>query len=159
MSLNGELGSQVHHGIRLYYPRRILWACIHCAKCCCDAPNHDRQILLLQSEADEISKATEMMITDFSEPSAHDIYALRMKKKAGKCIFLEGAKCRIYEKRPLVCRFYPMWLTQDNGTYVFGIADECPGIGKGRLFDGDHYVSLLKLAEEKLGTYKTQKLC
>jgi len=110
---------------------------------------------LLQSEANEISKASGLKVTDFSEPSDSGIYALRMKKKAGRCMFLDVAQCQIYDQRPLVCQFYPLWLGQNNDTYTFGITDECPGIGKGRPFDRNHYVSLLRLAQERLDMYET----
>ena len=35
---------------------------------------------------------------------------LRLKKKDGKCIFLDDAKkCKIYDIRPNICRIYPFW--------------------------------------------------
>ena len=34
---------------------------------------------------------------------------LRIKKKDGKCFFLENGKCTIYEVRPKICRIYPYW--------------------------------------------------
>jgi Fe-S-cluster containining protein len=101
-------------------------------------------------EANEISQVSGLKITDFSEPSASGTYTLRMKKKARRCIFLDGAQCRIYDRRPIVCQFYPLWLRQDNATYIFGITNECPGVGKGRRIERSHYLSLLGLAQERL---------
>jgi len=140
----------IDESTRLCYPKNTVWECTRCAKCCRDSPSHDRQILLLQSEANEISQASGLKITDFSESSASGTYILRMKKKAGRCVFLDGVQCRIYEKRPLVCQFYPIWLRQDNATYMFGITNECPGVGKGRSFERSHYVFLLGLAQQRL---------
>ena len=34
---------------------------------------------------------------------------LRIKKKDGKCFFLENGKCTIYKIRPKICRIYPYW--------------------------------------------------
>ena len=135
---------------RLCYPKNVFWECTRCAKCCCDSPSHDRQILMLQSEANEISQASGLKKTDFSEPSDSGTYTLRMKKKARRCVFLDGVQCRIYNKRPLVCQFYPVWLKHDNAIYMFGITDECPGVGRGRNFERNHYVFLLELAQERL---------
>ena len=156
LASNEDLNSSaIDDWARLCYPKKVLWECTRCAKCCCDSPNHDRQILLLQSEANEIRKASGLEVTDFSEPSASGIYALRMKKKAGRCMFLDGAQCQIYDRRPLVCRFYPIWLRQDNATYIFGVTDECPGIGKGRRLERNHYLLLLRLGQERLNACET----
>ena len=53
--------------------------------------------------------------------------------------------------RPLVCRFYPVWLKQEGPIYVFGVTEECPGIGQGKRLERGHYVSLLRLATARLG--------
>jgi len=137
---------------RLSYPRGVLWECIHCARCCRDVPSHERQILLLLSEACHISRTTTLAVEYFADTAeGAGPYALEMRKKDGRCVFLEGNRCAIYQIRPLICRFYPMWLQQEGSSYAFGITDECPGLGKGKRLDRDYYISLLRLAQARLG--------
>ena len=60
-------------------------------------------------------------------------YVFQMKKTVeGRCVFLRGNACSIYEVRPLICRFYPFHLqNRGHGRYVFRYTVECPGLGKG----------------------------
>ena len=134
------------------YPRNILWECTRCAACCGDAPDHKRQILLLPNEADDISRVTSLAIEDFAEETREaGLYAFRMRKDGGRCVFLDGNVCRIYPVRPLVCHFYPVWLRQEGSTYTFGVTDACPGLGEGKHLDREHFLSLLRLAQARLG--------
>jgi hypothetical protein len=42
-----------------------------------------------------------------------------------RCPYLDGNQCRIYDKRPLTCKVYPLTLRMDN-TILFD--SECPGV-------------------------------
>ena len=137
---------------RLSYPKNVLWECTRCAQCCGDVPNHKRQILLLPFEAYQISQKMNRVVQDFAEPAVESgTYTLKMRKKDNHCLFLNGNRCGIYEIRPLICRFYPTSLQQDGSNYIFEIAEECPGLGKGKCLDRNYYLSLLKLAQTNLG--------
>ncbi len=73
-----------------------------------------------------------------------------MKKRSGKCVFLEGKACRIYDARPLICHFYPFSMRRSNGTYVFEIANECPGIGLGGTVEQEEFEKMLSRAHSVL---------
>jgi len=146
------LRRRASRNVRLSYPPDVHWECVRCARCCEDAPDRERRILLLLSEAHRISQTTGFTVEDFAEPiegSGH--YVIRMRKKDGRCVFLDENRCKIYAVRPLVCHFYPVWLRQEGSTYTFGATDVCPGLGKGRHLDRGYYVSLLRLAQARLG--------
>ncbi|MBP7735701.1 MAG: YkgJ family cysteine cluster protein [Spirochaetes bacterium] len=52
---------------------------------------------------------------------------LQLKEKAdGSCFFqADDGQCRIYPARPLICRTYPFWLS-DNGELIFdGCSSDC----------------------------------
>ena len=54
------------------------------------------------------------------------------------CIFLKNKKCSIYPVRPIQCRTFPFWpqnLKTEKRWHI--VQDDCPGIGKGRLFTKD----------------------
>ncbi len=48
----------------------------------------------------------------------------RLKNVNGKCFFLEGNKCKIYEYRPYGCRLYP--LVYDWNKHKVTLDDLCP---------------------------------
>ena len=116
------------------YPRNVGFNCKRCALCCGDTGHKTRRILLLGSEAHQISKETQLALDRFTEEvKGFEPYKYRMRKtKNGKCVFLEGNSCSIYNLRPLVCRFYPFQLKNLNdNSYVFSCTYECPGVKKG----------------------------
>ena len=73
-----------------------------------------------------------------------------MKKRSGKCTFLGGKACRIYDIRPLVCRFYPFSIRQKNNTYLFDIAKDCPGIGLGEPLAQVEFEKMILEARSKI---------
>lgn len=116
------------------YPKHIRFQCEKCALCCGDTERRVRRILTLKIEAERISKETAKDIDDFAEKvEGFEPYVCEVKKtEDGRCVFLRDKSCSIYEKRPLVCRFYPFQLQNiRNNRYVFTYTDECPCIGKG----------------------------
>ncbi len=74
----------------------------------------------------------------------------RMKKRSGKCVFLEGKACRIYDIRPIICRFYPFSVKKSNSTYMFEAAKDCPGIGLGESLSLTEFERMLAEAQSKL---------
>ncbi len=137
------------------YPEGICFRCTRCAICCGDTKSRTRRILLLKEEARTISEVVLRPVEAFAcmtrgcEPY---VYRIRKTRGEGKCAFLKGADCSIYEVRPLVCRFYPFRLaTLKNGKHWFSSTGECPGIGKGERVERVYFETLFRQACEKLG--------
>lgn len=135
------------------YPSDVCFTCNGCALCCGDTDHKLRHILLLESEAEEISAATGQPIEDFcNESNGTQPYIYEMKKCEGDCVFLKDHKCTIYELRPLICRFYPFTLKfdADKDTYVFTATSECPMIGRGKPMAKKDFEALYALAKQRL---------
>lgn len=143
------------------YPRDVRFQCTRCALCCGDTKNRTRHILLLWGEAQAISRSVLKPIEAFaSEIKGHEPYVYEMRKtdEAGKCFFLEGRNCGVYEVRPLVCEFYPFELvTLKDGKHKFFCTDECPGIGKGNKLTTAFFENLFNRAHAQLGTKEPRK--
>ena len=75
-----------------------------------------------------------------------------MKKRGGKCLFLDGKACRIYDIRPIVCRFYPFSMCVKDRKYVFDFAEDCPGIGLGEVLPCEKFEGMVSEAHLKLKT-------
>jgi Fe-S-cluster containining protein len=100
---------------------------------------------------DRISKNTGMRPQSFSAPaSSNGQYHYRMKKRSGRCIFLDGKSCRIYDVRPIICQFYPFSMKKNNGTYVFDVAADCAGIGVGEPVTKEYYERMAAKATKTL---------
>ncbi len=67
----------------------------------------------------------------------------------GRCHFLEGHRCGIYEGRPTQCRTWPFWPEVMNAkTWKKEVADFCPGVGQGKLWSKEEIQTQLRLQKE-----------
>ena len=136
------------------YPANVSFGCSQCGICCSDTKQKTRHILLLEAEAEIIASQTKLDKNDFSFQIDEKLpFCYEMKKTGeGKCVFLEENQCRIYQTRPLICRFYPFELKfeKDKQLHVFDFTHECPGIGQGKDFSLIDFERLFKLAQERL---------
>jgi len=129
------------------YPKNVHFKCERCALCCGDTKDRVRSILLLKIEAEHISKKTLKSVDEFTEKiGGHKPYVYLMKKtEDGKCIFLKGSSCTIYQIRPLICRFYPFELKEvESNRYTFAYTKECPAVGKGRQLKRSYFERLFR---------------
>jgi Fe-S-cluster containining protein len=136
------------------YPQNLSFTCNCCGLCCGDTAEKTRHILLLEAEAEEISAQTGLPIEEFAvEKLGCAPYIYEMKKPhEGKCFFLKDNQCRIYEARPLICRFYPFELrfNADKNTHVFSYTAECPTINQGKALTQRDFEALFMLAKQRL---------
>lgn len=142
------------------YPKSVRFQCTKCALCCGDTKSRTRHILLLRIDAQTISKAISKPVDTFAtEIEGHEPYVHEMRKtgKEGKCFFLKGRNCSVYELRPLVCKFYPFELTTTkDGKHRFLCTEECPGMGKGKKLGRNYFENLFKRAYDQLRTKTTE---
>lgn len=140
------------------YPKNLAFSCILCGICCEDTEERKRRILLLDEEANWISYKIGKEISDFAIHYAGKspyLYQI-LKKENGKCVFLSiKNQCRIYQDRPLICRFYPFELiNRINGGYEFLFTDECPGINQGEILEKKYFKNLFEIANKRFKSIK-----
>lgn len=129
-------------------PRNVRFECQRCARCCGDTPHRGRIIYLLEDEVRKISKRTGLRPLEFSSPiSGLGNFKYKMKKRNGVCVFLKNKACEIYDIRPIVCRLYPFLVSRNDGSLVFDISEDCPGIGLGSRITEDHFRRMADFAK------------
>ncbi|MDV0445307.1 hypothetical protein MmiAt1_08780 [Methanimicrococcus sp. At1] len=101
--------------------------CDFCSKCCTRAFND--HVYLLEEDVSRVSSLNPDALKpspyfDFCDREGRFYvsgYSLKTQNdEAGSCIFLENSRCKIYEKRPLICRVYPYMIHReedDSGLY------------------------------------------
>jgi Fe-S-cluster containining protein len=138
--------------LKLLYPKNTRFECQRCTKCCGDTPERERKVLMLEREVEQISDITNLKPEEFStSASGSEPYRYTMKKRDGKCIFLRGADCLIYSRRPLLCRFYPFWLKQHStDSFEFKVSNECPGVGLGKVIEEENFMLMLAEALKRI---------
>ncbi|MCK4384814.1 MAG: YkgJ family cysteine cluster protein [candidate division Zixibacteria bacterium] len=137
--------------MNLRYPKKVRFECQRCAQCCGDSSHRGRNIMLLESEVRQISNTTGLRPLSFASRSLSiQPYRYRMKKRNGKCVFLDGKACRIYNIRPLICRVYPFSIKRGDNGYKFEVSEECPGIGIGKTLVPGEFERMLEEAQRLL---------
>jgi Fe-S-cluster containining protein len=132
---------------KLEYPQ-VRWRCLLCSRCCRDQPGRERKILLTDHDVKRIvGSGAGGDFYDQAEPNGP--YKYQMKLVGGHCVFLLNDRCTIYEARPLVCRFYPFTMIEQEG-YIFQVDYACPGLGSGRVVTKKDLVKLLEEAKNSL---------
>lgn len=107
--------------------------------------------MLLEGEVKRISRATGMKVSEFTVEAKWGAYTHRMKKRNGKCPFLDGKACKIYNLRPLMCRLYPFSIEKSGNTYMFGVSEDCPGIDLGKVVPEEEFKRMFEEARQALG--------
>jgi len=95
--------------------------CCRCARCC-----QGKIIPLYPTDVERIEgKIKESFITPTSRDEEEVTGArYKMRMPGGRCIFLEGKSCRIYEMRPDTCRRHPFIVTGKN----ILVSSTCQGV-------------------------------
>ncbi|MGD0328937.1 MAG: YkgJ family cysteine cluster protein [Nitrososphaeria archaeon] len=129
------------------YPH-VTWQCQRCAKCCKDHGERKRRILLTDHDMERIKEASikERFCTIIKNNGP---YRYQMILENGSCIFLSSNRCTIYNRRPLICRFYPFSMVEDGG-YIFDVDADCLGVGLGKCATKKVFTKLVKEAKESL---------
>ena len=140
------------------YPENVSFDCKLCGRCCGDTEDHTRHVLLLKVDAKRITNQTNLDVSEFAdEVEGSEPYVYEMKKpENGQCFFLKNSRCTIYNSRPLICRFYPFQLDNQNNTYVFSYTNKCPGVGKGDNLTLEFFEKLFATATQAMEQNKKE---
>ena len=100
--------------------KEVGFRCDGCAKCCARSFNGhvfllDRDVRAVKTiDPDALEPAPGPEFCDQNGTFYVSGYALRAKDdEAGSCYFLEGGRCRIYDRRFSICRIYPYMLRRE----------------------------------------------
>jgi Fe-S-cluster containining protein len=138
-----NLGTLEYKGeeIDFYYPAEFSWSCTECGACCRDMSDRERRILLTDKD---IKKIEETGKESFYEETDDLHFTGIMKMEEGRCIFLDGVSCEIYEKRALLCRTYPFWIERKENMFMIRADSDCPGVGEGDKLGEEFFKKLLR---------------
>jgi Fe-S-cluster containining protein len=97
------------------------FTCKRCARCCAG-----KFVPIYQSDIDRIEARVEEKFYRKTNDVEKVVTGARHKMLMveGKCIFLDGDRCRHYELRPKTCRRHPFLVTQ---RYLL-VSSTCPGV-------------------------------
>jgi len=129
-----------------FWDTGLHFSCTACGNCC---QLDGGKVFLTEDEVNRAAEYLGMSIDEFIATYIRAIveqesYVLRDGEK-DCCIFLEDQKCNIYPVRPMQCRTFPFWPENVKSLYRWKIvAEDCPGIGQGRLYTAEEINDVLK---------------
>ena len=104
-------------------PTPTIWRarplCLSCGACC-----EETEMILTPSDVRRL-EALGYKREEFAVPRG-GFYRLRNVK--GRCYFLRGGRCAIYEYRPIGCSMYPIVINVERGDVE--LDEECPIAGE-----------------------------
>jgi uncharacterized protein len=129
----------------------VRFQCQRCGRCC-----HTRE----EAGVVVLTEADQARLASFFGTSV-EAFVGRWARRLGKtvvlkdgqgtraCIFLEEAGCRAWQARPLQCRSWPFWPEHlEEGAFEREVASFCPGVGKGRTWDGETVRTIAQLQRD-----------
>ena len=116
-----------------WYREGLSFSCTRCGDCCTGAPGY---VWVESAEIEALAKHLGLSVDSFGERYLRKVgrrYSL-IEKPGGNCVFFDKG-CSVYPARPTQCRTFPFWRGNLKSERAWDeIADECPGIGQGKLF-------------------------
>ncbi len=116
-----------------WYREGLSFSCTRCGDCCTGAPGY---VWVEPTEIDALAKHLGLSVDNFGERYLRKVgrrYSL-IEKPGGDCVFFDKG-CSVYPARPTQCRTFPFWRSNLKSERAWDeLADECPGIGQGKLF-------------------------
>ncbi|MBF0196749.1 MAG: YkgJ family cysteine cluster protein [Planctomycetes bacterium] len=133
-----------------HYERGLAFECQKdCCDCCGGGPGY---VWLEDEDVSKITKHLGISEDEFLQKYTKDVDGRLsfkdLKEDNWNCIMLKNGRCTIYELRPIQCRTYPFWAQNIISADAWQeTKEECPGIGKGRVYSIDEILSIVR--EEK----------
>ena len=121
-------------------PRRAPWyagglnfECLQCGRCCRGDPGY---VWVTLADLDRIAAYRRAQGEDLTAIHVRRIrgrFSLR-ERPNGDCVFYADG-CTVYPVRPRQCRTFPFWPENLASRHRWeGLREECPGVGRGRLW-------------------------
>lgn len=131
----------------------LRFECTRCGACC---RRDDGHLFLsavdLRRLAEHLTLSDEEFFLQYCE-----IVDVRLAQRVslaadpdGRCVFLDGNRCAVYEHRPLQCRSFPFWASNLADTEAWNsVGQVCPGVNQGRLWPSQELEEILERSEQE----------
>lgn len=106
------------------------FACTQCGKCC-EARGEVAHVYVGEEDqerlAGHLGLSRRAFLSRYTRSEDGGYRGLRFVD--GRCIFLDGTRCRVHEAKPTQCRTWPFWpeLLASPEAYREEVQDFCPG--------------------------------
>ena len=134
-----------------WYADGLRFACTGCGRCCTGTSGY---VWVSREEIVRLAERFELSLDEFGRRFLRRVgsrYAL-VDRAEGRCAFLIGKTCSVYEDRPAQCRAFPWWPVNLSSQEAWQLAAEtCEGISDDAPLVGFDVIEPLRVDAEKAG--------
>lgn len=133
-----------------WWEKGIQFECQGSGQCCVSREEYG-YVYMTKEDRIRMAKALGLSTMAFTKQYCskdEGIYHL-VDGEEGRCQFLQGRRCGIYEGRPTQCRTWPFWPEVMNAkTWKKEVEAFCPGVGKGKVWSKEEIEEQIRLQSE-----------
>ena len=129
-----------------FYAKGLRFECTGCGECCRARNGKPSWVYVTIDERRRLARHLKISTSAFTRRyCSKTLGFFHLKNPNQDCLFLDGARCTVYEARPGQCRTFPFWRENMSDKAWNGpIARECEGINKGRRWTREEIEERLK---------------
>ncbi len=129
------------------YSSGIRFECTGCGECC-KARGSYAYVYVTLAERQRLARHFGLKTRAFTVKYCGKTDGkFHLRDPSSNCLFLEGARCTVYQARPQQCRTWPFWPeNMSKKVWTQQVKRDCPGVGLGRWYSPREIE--VKLAEE-----------
>ena len=116
-----------------FYAKGLRFECTGCGECCRARHGKPSWVYVTIDERRRLARHLKLSTSTFTRRyCAKSNGFFHLRDPSSDCVFLDGARCTVYEARPGQCRTFPFWRENMGQRAWNKTARECEGIGRGR---------------------------
>lgn len=130
-----------------WWAKGLRFECQGSGRCCVSRDGYG-YVYMTKEDRVRMAKALDLGLREFTKTHCQiedGIYSL-IDGEEGRCRFLNGKQCGVYEGRPTQCRTWPFWPeVMQAKAWKEEVAAYCPGVGKGKVWSKEEIQEQLNI--------------
>jgi uncharacterized protein len=128
-----------------WWAKGVRFECQQSGNCCISHGEYGF-VYLTKDDRKNMAEVLGLRTSDFTRKYCTKTEGIFHLKDDGKaCTFLKNNRCTVYKARPMQCRTWPFWPeTMGAKAWKKEVAQFCPGVGKGKVWDQEKIAEALK---------------
>jgi uncharacterized protein len=137
----------VSEAILKFHEQGLRFECTGCGECCRARGGKPSWVYVTIDERRRLARHLKLTTAVFTRRYCEKTNGFfHLRNPTHDCVFLDGARCGVYDARPGQCRTYPFWRENMSPQAWKQNSRQCEGIGRGRLWSKAEIE--LRLADE-----------
>jgi uncharacterized protein len=118
-----------------FHAKGLRFSCTGCGECCRARNGKPSWVYVTLDERRRLAAHLKLRTSDFTRRYCEKPGGFwHLRNPTSDCLFLDGARCTVYDARPGQCRTFPFWRENMNERAWSAAGRDCEGIGKGRVW-------------------------